>query len=87
MNKQFIVRKNEEIELIVKRGRKKVRGTEVRTGKTGSYDDADQRSGKKSPGTAEARGDIGCGYGRDRDPCKRLPSAGKCVADFEWDQE
>lgn len=63
-----------------KRGRKKVRGTEVRTGKTGSYDDADQRSGKKSPGTAEARGGIGCGYGRDRDPCKRLPSAGKCVA-------
>ena len=65
------------------RGRKKVRGAEVRTGKTGSYDDADQRSGKKNPGTAEARGGIGCGYGRDRDPCKRLPSAGKCVADFE----
>ena len=43
-----------------------------------------KEAARKSPGTAEARGGIiGCGYGRDRDPCKRLPSAGKCVADFE----
>ena len=28
----------------------------------------------------EASSDVDMG---DRDPCKRLPSAGKCVADFE----